>query len=309
MKKYIHNAATISALILASSMLVSEAQAAATEKKAESAPATASASEKKASLGKQRILAEKNQKIVSEARDSILGTQQALLDLEKKESKAALAKLKSVSKKLDGLLAKNPGMAMVAADVDIQVFEFEGDENLVKAKIKEATDLLNAGKLQDARHDLADLASEMRVSTINIPLGSYPEAIKKAIAEINAKKPAEAGQILADTLNTLVEVTEVLPLPVLNAEGLLLRANELEHDKNMTQEQNRDVVLKDLDAAKESIKMAELLGYGGKEDYQPFNALIDDVKNNVYTEKSAAAWEKAKQALADLKNKTTQTKK
>ena len=302
MKKHIHKLATYTALILISSMPFSMGVLAVCRKNP-SATAKAANAENNALDTKQKVLAEKNQQIVNEARDAVLGTQQALLTLEKKDPKAALTVLQDVSKKLDGILTKNPSLSLVTADVEVDIFEFEGDENLLKTKVKQADDLLDSGKLQGAREILANLASEMRVTTISIPLGTYPAAIKKAIAQIAASKPDEAAQDLDEVLSTLVEVTEIIPLPILRAEGLLTEASEFEHKEKMDKEKNRAEVLKYTDAAKEQLKIAELLGYGGKQDYQLLYTVIDDIKNTMHSEKSAAAWAKVKQTLTDLKSK------
>ncbi len=232
MKTHIHKIATYTALILVSSLPFSVEAFAEVEKKQSSVTSLASA-DKSLSAIKHKMLAEKNLQIVNEARDSILGTQQALLDLEEKDTKAALSTLQEVSKKLADVLAKNPDLALVTADIDVDIFDFEGDAKAIKKELKQADDLLDSGKLQSARQILSELASEMRLTTINIPLGTFPLAIKDAIAFIKAGKTNEAEQVLDEVLNTLVEVTEIIPLPILRAESLLTEASELEHKKRL----------------------------------------------------------------------------
>jgi hypothetical protein len=77
----------------------------------------------------------------------------------------------------------------------------------------------------------------------------------------------------------------------------------------MSKEKSRAEVLKFADAAKEKLKIAELLGYGGKDDYKILYTAIDELKDTMHSEKSASTWAKVKQTLTDLKNKLTQTKK
>ena len=55
--------------------------------------------------------------------------------------------------------------------------------------------------------------------------------------------------------------------------------------------------------------MAQLLGYGGKDDYQLLYTAIDEIKETIHSEKSASTWAKVKQTLTDLKNKIIQSKK
>jgi hypothetical protein len=181
-----------------------------------------SSAEKKPLDSKQKVVADKNQQVVSEARESVLGTQRALLALENKDSKTALSILQTVSKNLDGVLSKNPALSLLIADVDINVFDYKGDEKSLKDSVKQADDLLDSGKLQGARAILANLASEMRITTISIPLGT----IKKAIDQIGAGKPDLASQSLEEVLDSLVETSELLALPVLRAESLLTKASD-----------------------------------------------------------------------------------
>ena len=75
-------------------------------------------------------------------------------------------------------------MALVPADIDVDILDFEGDAKTVKQAVKQADDLLEHGKVQSARHILAELASEMRITTLSIPLGSFPLAIKNAIDQM-----------------------------------------------------------------------------------------------------------------------------
>jgi hypothetical protein len=308
MKNNFHKMVTYTALILVSSVLFS-VDALADTKKKPSSVTSLSIPDKNTSAIKREAIAEKSQQIVNEARDSISGTQQALIALEKNDTKAALSILQDVSKKLAIVLAKNPDMALVPADIDADIFDFEGDAKTTKKAIKQAADLLEHGKLQSARQILAELASEMRITTISIPLGTFPGAIKNAVDLINAGKTNEAALVLDEVLNALVERTDIIPLPILRAEVLLTEASELEHKEDLSKEKSRAEVLKFADAAKEKLKMAELLGYGGKDDYKLLYTAIDDIKETIHSEKSASTWEKVKQTLTNLKNKIIKSKK
>lgn len=70
----------------------------------------------------------------------------------------------------------------------------------------------------------------------------------------------------------------------------------------MSKADSRAEVLKYTNAAKDELKIAALLGYGKKDDFFELYNVIDDIKNQLHTEKSAAAWEKIKKAFADFKN-------
>ncbi|MDD5412515.1 MAG: YfdX family protein [Methylobacter sp.] len=307
MKKYFHKIATYTALVLISSLSLPVDVFADAEKK--QTPSIFSTIDKSTAATKRKILAEKEQQIVDEANEAVLGTQQALKALEKNDSKKAISILRTVSGKLDIILAKNPALALIPADIEFDVSDFQGDAKTVEKAIGEADDLLGEGKLQDARQILAQLASEIRVSTINIPLGSFPTAIKDAVALIDTGKSNEAADVLNKVLNMLVETTEVFPLPILRAETLLDEASELENKKDLSKEKSREEILKLADAAKDELKLAELLGYGNKDDYKVLYTEIDVVKETLHSEKSSATWEKIKRTLSELKNKVMHTKK
>lgn len=269
------------------------------------APSTSlSTADSKESLAtKRKLLEERQQKIEHEALEAVTGTQNALMALQKNDPKKAMALLQDVSGKLDILLAKYPALNPIPANIEVDVFDFNGDSKQVEKLTDAADDLLEDHRVQDARHILDELISEMRITTTSIPLGTFPMAIKEAVNLINKGKTDEAEDALYDVLNLLVKTTEIMPLPVLRAEALLTAASELEHKSDLTQAASRTEILKLTDAAKDKLKLAEMLGYGAKDDYKVLYNAIDEIKNVMFSEKSAAAWDKIKASLASLKNK------
>lgn len=169
--------------------------------------------------------------------------------------------------------------------------------------IDRAEDLLDDDRVQEARYVVADLVSEIRITTTAIPLATFPSAVKEAAALIDQGKTGEAENALYDVLNLLVDTTEIMPLPVLRAEALLTRASELEHKKDLAQETSRKEILDLTEAAREKLKLAETLGYGIKEDYKALYDAIDDIKDVIHTEKSAAIWARIKDSLSAVKNR------
>jgi len=251
----------------------------------------------------RKLIEERHQKIEHEALIAITGTQNALIALHKNDAKQALVFLQEVSGKLDILLAKHPGLNLIPASLEVNVYDFDNDAKQVEKIIDAADDLLEDHKVQDARKILDQLVSEIRISTISIPLGTFPGTIKNAVNLIGQDKTNEAEEVLYNVLNTLVGTTEIIPLPVLRAETLLDKAMELEHKSDLTKEASRTEILILTDAAKDKLKLAEILGYGGKDDYKQLYNAIDDIKDVIHTEKSAVAWDKIKASLAALKNK------
>lgn len=275
---------------------------------AASTPGSASIDKITASTEERKILTEKQQKIVHEAREAVSEIGQALVALDNKDTKTALSTLKSASTNLNTVLSKNPGMALIPVDVDVDIIDFEGDNNTVSKAISEAKKLLDDGQLQGARKILTVLASEMRITTENIPLGTFPQAVKDAVKAIEAGKSVDAIRILNDALSAIAETVDILPLPILRAEALLTEAAILEHTQDLSKDKSREAVLKFAEASKNQLKLAELLGYGGKDDYQLLYTAIDEIKDVISTEKSAATWDKIKKKFADLKNKIMPSK-
>lgn len=258
---------------------------------------------------KTKIVAEQEQQVVAEAQDVIEATQKALVAIEKNEPKNALAILQEASGELDVMLAKHPDLELVSADIDTSVVEFEGDADEAKKAIAAAENFLDDGNIQYARQILDELVSEARITTTSIPLKSYSSAIKQALAYLANGKSGEAAGTLYKALHTLDRTTEIIPLPVLHAELMLTEAAEIEHKQGLSKAQNRTEVLNLVDAAADQLKLAQLLGYGNKNDYKDLYAAIDDFKEAIFSEKSSAMWASVKQHLTALKNRLTFFKK
>ena len=258
---------------------------------------------------KRKLLEERLQKIEHEAHDVIQGTQNALIALQNKDKPKAMTLLEDVSGKLDILLAKHPSLTLLPAEVSADIYDFEGNSKQVEKLVDEADDLLDDHKVQDARHILAELVSEIRITTTSIPLGTFPVAIKEAVRLVDQGKTDEAADALFDVLNLLVKTTEIIPLPALRAEALLNAASELEHKSDLSKEASRKEILKLTDDAKEKLKLAEILGYGSKEDYRPLYDTIDEIKDVIHSEKSEATWDKVKKSVSAFKNKIIHPKK
>jgi len=252
---------------------------------------------------KHKTLSEKSLTIGGEAAEIEIETQKAILALDQKDTKSATAILQGVSTRLDNLIAKNPGLALMPASIETDVYDFTGDNKAIAAAIDQAGDMLRHGKLQAARHIVAGMASEIRVSTTSIPLGTYPAAIKQILPLIDAGKIDQAVADLSSVLGTLVVTTEVMPLPVLRAEELLTAASDLEHRPDLAKEASRTEIKKLTDAAKDQLDLAQLLGYGNKADYTTLYQAVDRIDKTLFSEKSVTAWQKVKDELAQFKDR------
>jgi hypothetical protein len=300
MNNYFHKLARYTALVLISSAPFPIETFADDLEKKQLAPVT-STLHKMAST--RNFLREKQQQVTYEATEALAATQSALYALEKKESLKALIILQAMSEKLAALAAKNTPLTLVPAEVNTTIADFNGDIDTVKKTIHSADGLLGSGKIQAARQLLAELVSEIRVSSTNISLNVFSEAFKNAALFIKAGKFDTATNTLNDALNSVITITEIIPLPLLGAEQLLAHAAELSHKADLSNEQNRQRLLNAVEAAKDKLGVALLLGYGSEDDYKNLFAAIDEVKATAFSEASTTNWGKLALAFSDLKNK------
>jgi len=244
--------------------------------------------------------AEKRKKITSDAVAAVNETKKALKLLDEKKIDEALAALERATGKLELILVRAPELALAPVDVVVNTYDLLASLDTVKAVIHEVENYLEDGEVQKARSLLGNLASEIVISTTNIPLATYPEAIKAITPLIDAGKIDEAKLGLQAALNTLVITDKVIPLPVTRAEKLLKKAEELAESKQRTDKDNESLA-KQLDEARKQLKMAELLGYGDKKAFKPMYEQLDAIEKKSVGGKGGKGWfDKLKQQLSDL---------
>ena len=245
--------------------------------------------------------AEKRKKLLADATAALAETHKALKALENRNNEAALKALAEVTGKLDLILARDPKLAQTPVATEVVTYDLLSNLDTIKSVIQEAKAHFNDGEIRKARPLVASLASEIQYRTHHIPLATYPAAIKALVPLIDAGKIDEAKARLQAALNTLVVTTDdVIPLPKLRAEHLLKQAQELAEKKDRSKEEN-DKLTKHIQAAREQLQMAELLGYGKKTDFKPIYEQIGEIENKSAGGKSGTGWfDKLKQHLADL---------
>lgn len=244
--------------------------------------------------------AEKRKHLIADAQTAIAETRKALKALEENKPKVAVDALAIATGKLELVLARNPQLSLAPIDTEIMTQDLLSNHDTVKAVIKEAKEYLDEGEIQKARPLLAGLASEIQFRTTNIPLATYPEAIKAVTPLIDAGKIDQARAELQATLNTLVITNDVTPLPKLRAENLLEKAQTLAEKKDRTQAEN-DQLDKHIQGVREQLKLAELLGYGKKKDYKPLYEQLDEIQKKSSAGKSGMGWfDKIRKQLSDL---------
>lgn len=247
-----------------------------------------------------KATAERRQKILQEAVDALAKTKEALTALEEERIDDALDALAVTTGKLELIVARDPELALAPTDVAIITHDMYGTPEAIKTAIKGAEKALDDGQVQRARRILDGLGSEMIISVSNLPLATYPKAIKAITPLIDDGKIDEAKNSLQAALNTLVVTDHVVPLPALRAEALLERTEELAEKSDRSDEENEELSNM-LAAARDQVKMAELLGYGEKTDYKRLYAQLDDIDKKTRDGKSGKGiFDKLKNSMANL---------
>ena len=221
--------------------------------------------------------ADKRKQVLDEAVSALALTKSALAALDGKDAARALATLAEVTGKLELIVAREPTLALAPVDVRTIVHDLFANTETIEAMTDEALDALKHGEVQQARHVLALLASEIVIAVTNIPLASYPAAVKSVVPLIDQGKIEEAKAALQAALSTLVETRSVHPLPALRARLLLKRAETLVEDGQRSEASNERLETL-LNEARQQLEMAELLGYGKKKDFESLYAELRKVK-------------------------------
>jgi hypothetical protein len=129
-------------------------------------------------------------------------THVALKALEEGKSKEALEALARATGKLELLAARDPDLAVAPVDVDVVTHDLYATPRAIREAREEAGELLEDGKVQEARRLLSGLASEIVIRVTNLPLATYPDAIKEISPLIDRGETEEAKSALRAALNT-----------------------------------------------------------------------------------------------------------
>lgn len=245
--------------------------------------------------------AQKREKITADAVAAVNETKQALQLLEEEKVDDALDALERATGKLELILARAPELALAPVDVEVVTHDLLADPDTVRAAIENAETYLERGEIQKARPLVANLASEIVFRTTSIPLATYPAAIKAVAPLLDDNEVDEARLALQAALNTLVVTTDsVIPLPVLRAEHLLVKAEELAESQERSEEDDAALAAH-LDEARNQLELAELLGYGSRQAYKPIYEQLGALEERTAGGSGGKGWfDKIRQQLSQL---------
>ncbi|MDY6831703.1 MAG: YfdX family protein [Thermodesulfobacteriota bacterium] len=250
---------------------------------------TAAAPVENTAAMEQDQVAKKRKLLFEEATAAIRETQNALKALDEKQNADALAALERASGKLTIMLGRDPELALAPSHVHTVTYDILADVDEVKKLRRKIEKALDAGRVQQARHMIRHLASETVISVTNIPLATYPEAIKEAARLIDNNKTEEAKQVLQAALNTLVITDTIIPLPVTMAEALLKEAETLTEKKDRSEDENNRLA-ELLKETRTKLEFAQALGYGDKDDFENLYEQIEVIEEKTAGGKSGAGF-------------------
>jgi len=243
--------------------------------------------------------AEQSKELIKEAIKALKYTQDAYIYLHKNKTDKALESLKKAIGELTVILNKPNAPYLLPVDVRVEADEYVGDIKNIAKQVRTAKIALAKNQLPLTRNILNTLKSEIDIKAINIPLATYPDAIKLAIKYINENKIKEAQDVIAMALNTLVTTDTIIPIPIVKANDLVIEASKIaKKDKKQT--------LKYLEEAKKQLKIAELLGYTSTSDttYKMLKNSIENIENKLNHNKNTDSFfEDLKTKLKEFKEK------
>jgi hypothetical protein len=233
---------------------------------------------------------EQRKKILSEANAAIAESRKALKALDEGKTEEAIKYLELATGKMELIVARDPELSLAIVDINVKIFDVFANVKTLEATVKRATGYLKDGEVQLARPLIASLASEMVIESVNIPLATYPEAIKDVVPLLDEGKIKEARAALQAALNTLVVVEEeVIPLPVMRAKAMLKEAEKLAETKERKEEDNKTLSAF-LDDAETQLKIAEILGYGDKKAFKPMYEQLETIREKTKDGKSGTGF-------------------
>lgn len=215
--------------------------------------------------------------VIKEAQDALQETYRGIEAIRQGDHPGAVAALAAAVGRLEILLARRPDLALAPFDVTVEVIEFVGDIDTIRA-VPTAADLaLSGGHLQAARKLLSGFASETVVRVHNLPMATYPAAIREAARLLDAGRDDEAAFALRAALATIVLTETVLPHPLIDAVTHLDAARALAETEGRSDEQNQALTAA-IDAARTSLERAEAFGYGTRSEFRDLYREIREIE-------------------------------
>jgi hypothetical protein len=222
----------------------------------------------------RRAEAEAEKTVDNQAASAIEETRKAVQAIAANNVDEARVAIKSATEKTNLLLSQNSAAAAIPANVEVQVFDLApGDPSSILDIAKDVSLAVDNKDFPTARVLLHSLMSEVRVRSYNLPLATFPFALKEAARLLDQKKMKEANAVLLTALHTLVVIDRVSSIPL-----LLAREDVSKAQKETDKEKARML----LEQARTQIQRSRDLGYAGKDPmYVVLSDQIDDLEKRL----------------------------
>lgn len=245
----------------------------------------------------QEEVARHRKDLVDDAVEALGETHEALKALDEGDAEAALESLAVANGKLDLVVARNASMALAPVDVRVITHDLFATVEDIERVRKKALRTMKDGRLQETRALIENLRSDVVIEVVNVPLATYPAAIRAITPLIDDGKIEEAKAGLQRALNTLVVTETVYPLPAMRAQSMLARAEELAETEERSEEEAEELT-RLLDGARYQLEFADALGYGEEDDYRTFYHQLDQIEEKTSDGKSGEGFfDKIREAL------------
>ncbi|MBN3883426.1 MULTISPECIES: YfdX family protein [unclassified Nostoc] len=225
---------------------------------------------------RQKATDEAQRCVDQEAVSALKETRNAINAINQKNTQEALQALERATGKLEILVARYPELGFVPVSAQVNIIDLAPDNSneieRIRNRIKST---VNGDDFRTARQLLNSLVSEIRTTIFNLPLETYPDAMKEAARLLNEGKTDEAKTVLQLALSTLV-VTEVArPLPLLRADIDIMSAVAIA-------DSDRERTLRLLEDARNHLRLTQQLGYAkGDPEYAELEQAIQDIERQV----------------------------
>ncbi|MEH1968381.1 YfdX family protein [Nostoc sp.] len=232
---------------------------------------------------RQKATDEAQRCVDQEAVSALKETRNAINAIDQGNTQEALQALERATGKLEILVARYPELGFVPVSAQVNIIDLAPDDSNEIERIRNyIKSTVNEDDFRTARQLLNSLVSEIRTTIFNLPLETYPDAMKEAARLLNEGKTDEAKTVLQLALSTLV-VTEVArPLPLLRADIDIMSAVAIA-------DSDRERTLRLLEDARNQLRLTQQLGYAkGDPEYAELEQAIQDIERQVRANEKTA---------------------
>jgi hypothetical protein len=254
---------------------------------------------------RQEAKQEARKTVDQDAAAAITETSNAVKAVAQGKADQAISSIERAIGKINVLLARNPANALIPVELQVEVIDAAPwDSKTIRSIGKAAERAVEDRDYPGARVLLQHLISEIRLRTYNLPLATYPTALKEAARLLDQKRQDEAKAVLQTALNTLAIIDHVRPLPLAAAQDAVERAQAL-------RDKDKDAAQRLLAEAKTELDRARELGYAGKDpEYAALNQAISDVEKQLKgNQDSSSAFAKLKEKVKSFFKRQSDSQK